>query len=86
MVELLVGGLKGFLFGGKALDTLRGGKGSGRALGGEGIVNIADQEDHLEPAQSGNGFNGSKTVGDGIEGDARGDLAGETNNLRDDVT
>ena len=86
VVELLVGGLKGLLVGLEGLDALGGGEGGRGALGGELVVNEADQEDHLEPAQGGDGLHGGEAVGDGVEGDARGDLAGEAEDLGEDVT
>ena len=86
MVELLVGSLKGFLVGCEALDTIGGGEDSGRTFGGESVINESDQEKHLNPAQSRDSFNGGNAVGNGSKGDTRGDVAGETKDLRDNVT
>ena len=64
----------------------RGPAGAGGALGRQLVVHVADQERHLEPAQGGDGLDGGDTVGDRLEGDARGDVAAELGDLRDDVT
>jgi len=40
----------------------------------------------LQPAKGRNGLDGSNAVGDGGEGDSRGDLSRELVHLRDDVS
>jgi hypothetical protein len=85
VVELLVGGLERSLIGGELLEAVLVGERTGAALGGQGEVNEADEEDHLHPAEGRDGLDGGNTVGDGGEGDARGDLTRESLDLRDDV-
>jgi len=50
------------------------------------VVDGTDEEDHLHPAKGGDGLDGGNTVGDGGEGDARGDLSGELEHFGDDVS
>ena len=50
------------------------------------VVDGADEEEHLQPAKGGNSVNSSKSVGNGGEGDAGGDLTGELVYLRHDVS
>ena len=89
VVELLVGGLELLLGGVVRLEPVGVGErspaGAGRALGGELVVDIADQEGHLEPAQGGDGLNGGNAVGDGGEGHAGGDVTRELGDLGHDV-
>lgn len=49
------------------------------------VVDSADEEEHLEPAESRDGLDGGNTVGDGGEGDAGGDISGELEHLRHNV-
>ena len=89
VVELLVGGLELLLVGVVRLEAVGVGErspaGAGRALGGQLVVDVADQEGHLEPAQGGDGLDGGNAVGDGGEGDAGGDVTRELGDLRDNV-
>ena len=80
VVDLLGGGV-----GIRLTEPGIAGEGAGGAVGGQLEVNIADEGDDLCPAQGRDGLNGGNAVGDGLEGDARGDLAGETEDLRGDV-
>ena len=75
------------LLGGELLELLSGLLLSSTVteLEGSPVVNSTDQEDHLQPAKGRNGLDGSNTVRDGGEGDARGDVSRELEDLRDDV-
>ena len=93
VVELLVDALGLLLLGLGGLaqrsstERVRlGGEGDGGAVGGESEIDRADQEDHLEPAQSGDGLDGGKAVGDGLERHTGGDLTREAVHLGHDVT
>ena len=50
------------------------------------VVNGADEEEHLQPAEGGDSLNGGDTIGDGGEGEARSDIARESVHLRHDVS
>eukprot|EP00981_Chlorochromonas_danica_P013609 scaffold6575_cov303-Ochromonas_danica.AAC.1 len=49
------------------------------------VVDGTNEEEDLSPAKSRDGLDGSDTVRDGVEGDARSDLARELEDLRHDV-
>ena len=50
------------------------------------VVDGTDEEEHLGPAKSGDGVDGGNTVRDISESKAGGDLSGEGEDLRDDVS
>ena len=50
------------------------------------VVDGSDEEEHLGPAKSRDGVDGSNTVGHISELEARGDLTREAEDFRDDVT
>ena len=50
------------------------------------VVDGTDQKEHLRPSKSRHGFDGSNTVGNISELDARSDFSGEAEHFLDDVT
>jgi hypothetical protein len=85
VVELLVGLGESLLGGLEGSETSLVGQSTSLASGVKGVVDVADEEDHLHPAEGRDGLDGGNAVGDGGERNARGDDAGESEELGNDV-
>ena len=69
-----------------ALSGIKGGLASIEVSEETIVVNGTDGEEHLGPAKSGDGINGSNTMGDGCEGDSWGNVSRESEDFRNDVS
>jgi hypothetical protein len=86
VVQFLVGGLECLFLGSEFLNTSIGGERSGCALGCEGIVYIANEEEHLHPAKSWYSLDGGNSRGNRFKSDSGGNLARELVGLGGDVS